>query len=63
MTREALEQKARRIARRAGFVAKKSRLRANSIDNEGGFQIVDPYFKSTSLPPKTFSRFAKSTKA
>jgi hypothetical protein len=40
---DALEQRARRAAKRAGLVAKKSRWRLNSIDNYGGFQIIDPY--------------------
>ena len=44
MNEQSLEQKARRAARRAGFVATKSRWRANSLDNQGGFQIVEPYF-------------------
>ena len=39
-----LDQMARRAAKRAGFVASKSRWRANSVDNRGGFQVVDPYF-------------------
>jgi len=39
----ALEQRARRAAKRAGLIAKKSRWRLNSIDNYGGFQVVDPY--------------------
>jgi hypothetical protein len=30
-------------AKRAGLKARKSRWRRNSIDNYGGFQIVDPY--------------------
>jgi hypothetical protein len=46
MNNQSLEQKARRVAKRAGFVAKKSRWRAHSVDNLGGFQIVDSYFNS-----------------
>jgi hypothetical protein len=46
MNNQSLEQKARRVAKRAGFVAKKSRWRAHSVDNLGGFRIVDPYFNS-----------------
>lgn len=38
----AQEAKARRAARRAGFVAYKSRARL-SIDNEGGFMLADSY--------------------
>ena len=41
-TENALEQRARRAARRVGLVARKSRWRANSIDNHGGFMLVDP---------------------
>ena len=37
----ALESLARRAAKRAGFVARKSARRQGSIDNFGGFQIVD----------------------
>jgi hypothetical protein len=43
MTEQSLEQKARRVAKKAGFTASKSRWRANSVDNLGGFRIVDPY--------------------
>ena len=43
ISENALEQRARRAARRAGLVAKKSRWRLNSVDNYGGFQLVDPY--------------------
>jgi len=38
----ALEQKARRAARREGLIARKSRWRVNSSDNRGGFRIFDP---------------------
>jgi hypothetical protein len=36
------EDQARRAAKRVGLQARKSRWRANSIDNLGGFQILDP---------------------
>jgi hypothetical protein len=37
-----MENRARRAAKRAGLVAKKAgRWRANSIDNRGGFQILN----------------------
>jgi hypothetical protein len=36
------ESQARRAARKAGFVARKSRWRKDSIDNQGGFQLIDP---------------------
>lgn len=38
----ALEQRARRAARRVGLVARKSRWRVDSPDNLGGFMLVDP---------------------
>jgi hypothetical protein len=38
-----IEQKAWRAARKVDLAAHKSRWRLNSIDNFGGFQIVDPY--------------------
>jgi hypothetical protein len=43
----ASEQRARRAARRQGYQALKSRWRRDSIDNHGGFMIVDPY---TNIP-------------
>lgn len=42
-TAAALESRARRAALRKGLVATKTRWRRNSIDNQGGFSIVDPY--------------------
>jgi hypothetical protein len=36
------EARARRAARRAGLVAKKSRWRVWTIDNKGGFMLIDP---------------------
>ena len=39
----ALESRARRLAKKAGWVAKKSRWRAGTVDNHGGFQLIDPY--------------------
>ena len=36
------EPQARGAAKRVGLQARKSRWRANSIDNRGGFQIIDP---------------------
>jgi hypothetical protein len=41
-TEQALEARARRAARRVGLVARKSRWRLHSIDNFGGFTIIDP---------------------
>jgi hypothetical protein len=43
---KAIEQKARRAARRVNLDAQKSRWRLNSIDNYGGFRIVDPYLNA-----------------
>ena len=42
VSESALEQRARRAARRKGLIARKSRWRANSVDNLGGFMLVDP---------------------
>jgi hypothetical protein len=33
---------ARRAAKRTGLQARKSRWRINTVDNRGGFQILDP---------------------
>ena len=38
----AIEARARRAARKVGLIAKKSRWRAGSIDNYGGFMLVEP---------------------
>jgi hypothetical protein len=43
---KAIEQKARRAARRVNLDARKSCFWLNSIDNYGGFRIVDPYFNA-----------------
>ena len=37
-----LEHRARRIAMKAGLMAKKSRWRFGSIDNRGGFMLLNP---------------------
>jgi hypothetical protein len=42
----ALDQRARRAAKRAGLMAVRSRWRRDSVDNRGGFQILDPYRNS-----------------
>jgi hypothetical protein len=42
VTERAMEARARRAARSAGYVARKSRWRRDSLDNQGGFMIVDP---------------------
>jgi hypothetical protein len=38
----ALEQRARRAARRVGLIAKKSRWHINTVDNQGGFMLIEP---------------------
>ena len=38
----ALDSRARRAARRVGLMAKKSRWRAGSVDNKGGFMLIEP---------------------
>jgi hypothetical protein len=40
----ALESRARRAAKKVGLLARKTRWRKDSMDNLGGFQLVDPYF-------------------
>jgi hypothetical protein len=40
------DSKARRAARRLGLVAKKSRWRKGTIDNRGGFLLLDPQTNS-----------------
>jgi hypothetical protein len=42
VSENALDQRVRRAARRVGLLACKSRWRAGSIDNLGGFMLVDP---------------------
>jgi hypothetical protein len=41
MTEQALEARARRAAKRAGLMAYKSRWRAGTIDNRGGYMLID----------------------
>jgi hypothetical protein len=38
-----MDARARRAARRIGLLASKSRWRQHSIDNHGGFMIIDPH--------------------
>jgi hypothetical protein len=40
-TQSAIDQRARRAARRAGLWAHKSRWQLNSIDNYGGFMLIN----------------------
>jgi hypothetical protein len=42
MDSNAMQHRARRAAKRVGYVARKTRWRAGTIDNYGGFQILDP---------------------
>jgi hypothetical protein len=51
MTNEASDVAARRAARRAGLVARKSRWRAGSIDNYGEYMLLDP---TTNIPVAGF---------
>jgi hypothetical protein len=43
LAEQALDARARRAARRVGLIACKSRWRANTIDNFGGFMLIDPF--------------------
>jgi hypothetical protein len=40
---EASDKQARRAARRIGLLARKSRWRRNTVDNHGGFMLLEPY--------------------
>ena len=42
VTEAALEQRARRAARRVGLMARKSRWGLGSVDNLGGFMLINP---------------------
>lgn len=42
-TEKTLEARARRAARRVGLMARKTRWRRDSIDNHGGFMLIDLY--------------------
>jgi hypothetical protein len=42
-TESAREARARRAARRVGLIAKKSRARRGTVDNFGGFMLVDGF--------------------
>jgi hypothetical protein len=43
---QALDARARRAARRVGLMARKSRWRAGTVDNLGGFMLIDPYINA-----------------
>lgn len=50
-TQSAIESRARRAAQRVGLTARKSRRRVETIDNFGGFMLLDPY---TGIPQAGF---------
>ena len=37
------DKRARRAAKRIGLLARKSRWRRNTVDNHGGFMLLEPY--------------------
>jgi hypothetical protein len=43
LSEAALESRARRAAKHAGLIARKSRWRLGSVDNFGQFRLVDRY--------------------
>ena len=43
MEDHALEQRARRAARRVGLLARKSRWRLGTVDNRGEFMLLNPW--------------------
>jgi hypothetical protein len=47
----AIEARARRAAVRVGYVARKSRSRVGSLENAGGFMVVEP---ATGIPVAGF---------
>ena len=63
-----LDSCARRIARKAGLVARKSRWRRDSIDNFGKFMLIEPIVRQLPVSNKNLSfdykakRFVKSAK-
>lgn len=44
VSEKAMDARARRAARRAGLVARRSRWRRDTVDNYGGFMLVDPQY-------------------
>ena len=42
MSEKSLDARARRAARRIGLVARKSRWRLDTIDNRGGYMLIEP---------------------
>ena len=43
VSEHALDERARRAARRVGLIARKSRWRRGSSDNFGRFMLIEPY--------------------
>ena len=43
VSEKAMDARARRAARRAGLIARRSRWRRDTVDNYGGFQLLDDY--------------------
>jgi hypothetical protein len=39
----AMEARARRAAKRVGLIARKTRWRRGTVDNRGGFLLLEPY--------------------
>jgi len=42
VTQKTLEARARNAARSVGLIARKTRWRRDSIDNRGGFMLIEP---------------------
>jgi hypothetical protein len=42
----ALESRARRAAKKVSLLLQKTRWKKESVDNRGGFQLVDPYYNT-----------------
>ena len=42
ISEQALDARARRAARHVGLMARKSRWRCGTIDNLGGYRLIDP---------------------
>jgi len=42
MTEAALDSRARRAAKRAGLITRKGRWRADTVDNRGGYRLLNP---------------------
>ena len=37
------DSQTRRVAKRAGLIARKSRWRRDTVDNHGGYMLIEPY--------------------